>query len=211
MNCVLARKTPYYPFFQNNLVNECPNIENFLNWPVFFHATATMVPVILNNANPLPVQVLYDWENKSQRTIMCESSQTYNAYLLGNKTFITYSFFQNKSVECVTRLPFGLPHPNWMTLDKCECKGIIKDNSALSYYKNTIIAVCPMTEDRVFWTWFVQSPFNLFIPVIFFETETPPDEGTGLAFGDYYDIYQGTILLDMEELRVPTQCTKTLV
>ncbi len=190
----------------HSLVYQCPSVFSFPNWPIFFHATAMIIPVVLNDALPFPAQVLYDWQKESQRTIMCESSKTYNAYLVRNETFTAYVNFQNNSVDCISRFPFGPPHPNWMTLDKCKCKGIIKDNSALSSFTNTVIAVCPIAEDRVFWTWFVQSP--VFTPVIFFETETPPEEGTGLALVDYYDIYQGTVLLDMEEIGIPPQCVK---
>ncbi len=185
---------------------ECPNDFLFPDWPVFFHMTSTMIPVTLNNGEPLPAQVIYDWERKSQRTIMCELSQAYNANMTPDKTYIYYENLANHSIQCDSAvLSFGPPRPNWMTQDDCICKGIIKNNPSLSPYPDTFIAVCPVSEGRVFWTWFAHKDKH-FLPLLFFETETPPEEGTGLALADYHTIYQGTVMIDLEDFEVPAKC-----
>ncbi len=185
---------------------KCSKIPSLPNWPNYFHTTITMIPVVLNNASPLPTQVIYDWEIESQRTIMCEASQqdTYNAYLIHNNTYILRRSLDTMDVQCLSHLNFGPPKPNWMTWDNCQCKGTITDNPALSPWNNTVIAVCPVTTDRVFWTWFTDDVG--FAPLLFFETLTPADEGTGLALADYHAMHKGSILVDMKEFEVPPKC-----
>ena len=182
---------------------ECANI-SFPNWPEFFHMTVTMIPVVLNHATPFPTQVLYDWEIESQRTIMCEQSQTYNAYLIHNNTYVLNQNLATGAILCIARFNFGPPKPNWMTLDRCKCKGTITDNPALTPWHKTVIAVCPLSENRVFWTWFTEDVG--FTPLLFFETLTPANEGTGLALADYHTIHKGTVLIDMQEFEVPSEC-----
>ena len=192
------------------LYTKCSKIPSLPSWPNYFHMTATMTPVVLNNAYPFPTQVIYDWEIESQHTIMCEASQqqTYNAYLIHNNTYALNRNLDTMEVECLSHLNFGPPKPNWMTLDSCQCKGTITDNSALTPWNNTIIAVCPVTEDRVFWTWF--SDDVGFAPLLFFETLTPADEGTGLALADYHAMHKGSVLVDMQEFEVPLKCLRLL-
>ena len=183
----------------------CSNMTSFPSWPEFFHMTVTMTPVILNNATPLPTQVIYDWEQwESQHTIMCEALQTFDAYLIRNKTYITSRNLDTGVVQCLSHLDFGPPKPNWMTLDECKCKGIIRDDPALSPYRETIIAVCPLDERRVFWTWFTQD--TSFAPLLFFETLTPADEGTGLALADYHAMHKDGILIDTKDFEPPSKC-----
>lgn len=176
----------------------------FPNWPEFFHSTVTMIPVSIDSATPLPTQVIYDWEKESQRTIMCEGKQTYNAYMIHNSTYIMNKNLESETLECLSHFSFGPPKPNWMTGDSCICKGSIHDNLALAPWNNTVIAVCPVTDTRVFWTWFTKD--NGFSPLLFFETLTPANEGTGLALADYHTIHNGDILIDLKELEVPPKC-----
>ena len=183
---------------------ECPSTFSFPSWPEFFHLTVTMIPVVLSNASPFPTQVVYDWELEFQRTTMCETSQTYNAILIHNNTYIFNQKLDTGGVECLSHLPFGPSQPNWMTLDGCKCKGVIEDNPALTPWKKTIIAVCPVAEDRVFWTWFTEDVG--FTPLLFFETLTPADEGTGLALADYHSMHKGGVLIDIQEFDVPPEC-----
>ena len=187
------------------IIGECPHAMPLPDWPIFFHMTATFIPVVLNNADLLPGQVVYDWEIESQHTTMCESSATYNAYLIKNKTFILKKYLDTDKVKCLSNLTFGPPKPNWMTTDKCECKGILAGHRIFpATAADIFIAVCPVAEDRVFWTWFTND--DEFIPLVFFETLTPADEGTGLAFADYHSIYQGVVLTDLNNFVVPSDC-----
>ena len=130
------------------------SVDNLLlNWPQQMHIAVTMVLVLLGLENPLPTLVVYDWKRQSQRTIMCESFLVYNAYLIVNNTYITNQF-SNGTIKCLSHHKFGPQKPSWMTLDNCKCVGTVTDNSALSPSHLTTIAVCPLTEDQVFWTGF---------------------------------------------------------
>lgn len=173
-------------------------------WPDTFHSTVTMVPVSLDDATPMPTQVVYDWEEQTQRTTMCTATNTYNAYMTRNNTYLINQKLATGEFECLSHLDFGPPKPKWMALDGCECKGTIHDNFSLTPFKSTVIAVCPVTKDRVFWTWFTAE--GGFSPLLFFETLTPAAEGTGLALADYHTIHKGSILLDLKELEVPCKC-----
>ena len=184
----------------------CSSSMIFPNWPEFFHMTATMIPVVLNDMNPLPTQVIYNWEIESQRTIMCQPYQVYNAYLIRNQTYLVNEAFNSSGTQCVSRLPFGPPKPNWMAMDNCTCMGTINNNYVLTPGNFTVIATCPVEGDRVFWTWFSLDQTVAFRPVIFFETLTPASEGTGLVLADYHEFYANSVLLDMQEFVVPLQC-----
>lgn len=211
--CTDTLKQSNYPAINRgaNLVKgltytECSSISSFPSWPEFFHLTVTMIPVVLNNADPFPTQVVYDWEEEAQRTTMCAamSSQAYNAIMVHNSTYIFSQDLGTDTVQCLSHLNFGPPKPNWMTLDGCKCKGIINSNPALSPWEKTTIAVCPLAENRVFWTWFTEDVG--FSPLLFFETLSPADEGTGLALADYHTMHKGSLLIDMQDLQVPSKC-----
>ena len=85
--------------------------------------------------------------------------------------------------------------------------GTIKNNSMLSPWPSTVIAVCPLENRRVFWTWFgIETNSYNYTPVIFLETLAPPHEGTNLAFADYHDFYPGKMLVNVLNFIVPKQC-----
>ena len=205
-------ETPQKSYYSETLLNKqpltgftysgCPS--TFPSWPDNFISTVTMVPVSLNNATPFPTLVVYNWETESQRTTMCEQTQVYNAYLTHSNTYILYQDLETKKLNCLSHFSFGPPKPNWMTLDKCVCKGTIEENPSLTPWKKTVIASCPVTDTRVFWTWFTNDIG--FSPLLFFETLTPADEGTGLALADYHAIHKEKIFMDMKELEVPQEC-----
>ena len=126
----------------------------------------------------------------------------YNAYLIVNNTYITNQF-SNGTIKRLSNLKFGPQKPNWMTPDYCKCVGTVTDNSALSPWHLTTIAVCLLIEDRVFWTMFSNDTGFLFA-----KTLTPPTEGTaGLSLADYHRMYSNDILIDQLDFNVPSQCT----
>ena len=91
------------------------------------------------------------------------------------KNLILKKYLDTDKVECLSNLTFGPPKPNWMTTDKCVCKGILAGHCIFpATAADIFIAVYPVTEDRVFWTWFTNE--GEFIPLVFFETLTPADE-----------------------------------
>ena len=83
--------------------------------------------------------------------------------------------------------------------------GTITDNFNLSPRHSTIIATCPLVNDRVSWAWL--SNDNGASKLLFPETLTPPDEDVGLLLADYDNIYSGDILIDLAEFKVSSECT----
>lgn len=190
-------------YVEGFLYGKCSGTTQLRNWPNQFYLTATMIPV--NDYDPMPTSVIYDWTRYSQHTMMYSTSNTAitSAYLISNSTYIVQSDTDKKVVKCISHMKFGPPHPNWMFLDKCKCMGVIDNNAALSPWPSTIIAVCPLEDSRVFWTWFSVS--TDYYPVIFFETLSPPGEGTSLAFAEYHEFYSH-LLVDLQDFEVPSKC-----
>ena len=194
--------------FVRGFSTDCSGVTTLPSWPQRLHMTVTMLPVLQDFRKPLPTSVVYDWQRRSQRTVMCETNtnMTYNAYMVVNKTYIVEEAKQNSTVKCISDLDFGPVRPNWMTLDNCKCMGTIKNNLALSPWNFTVIATCPLIGDRVFWTWFTND--TGFAPLLFAETLTPPNEGTGLSLADYHKFYSEDVLIDLLDFSVPKKCSQ---
>ena len=183
--------------------HNCSNT-NQPKWPEIFYLTATMFPT--NNYEPLPAQVLYYWKQYSQKTSMYLQSSKYNAYLIKNNSFITTEF-ANRTVECINHLHFGPPRPNWMIQD-CQCMGTLTHGSFFTLWPTTTIAVCALEDNRVFWTWYGSTDTSDYLPVLFFETLAPIQEGTSLSFADYHNYYPVNMLIDLNDFLVPDKCKK---
>jgi hypothetical protein len=184
--------------------HSCKDISYFpASWPNQFYMTATFLPV--NKYNPLPTQVIYDWNARSQLTRMLMSPNLYEAHLIGNHTAILVRH-PSGQVDCVGHLDFGMPNPQWMKTDMCKCVGSVASNYQLSSFNSTIIAICPLMNSRVFWTWYSASSEKDFRPILFFETSAPLGEGTDLAFGDYHSFYPDFLLIDQLGFSTPTVC-----
>ena len=212
--CTNKRNSPLPTFYPNytlpllplNFVtgfsySGCEGKSKLQYWPEQFYLTVTMLPV--NDYNPMPTSVIYDWTQQSQHTIMYAINSTTSAYLIHNNTYIMERSSFNKKVTCLSQQKFGPPRPDWMFLDKCKCMGTISNNKLLSPWPTTAIAVCPLEDGRVFWTWFAISEYY---PVIFFETLSPPQEGTSLAYADYHQFYPNNMLVDVQDFVPPHQC-----
>ena len=176
--------------------------DKFPSWPDTFYTTVTMLPV--NNYEPMPTEVIYYWKQRSQRTAMSTEKYNYDAYLIHNNTYAVIDY-RNDTIKCIEHSKFGPPVPNWMTTDNCKCMGTISNNFLLSPWQSTTIAVCPLMDDRVFWVWF-QYTANEYQPILFFETLSPPQEGTSLSFADYHYFFAGDLLIDLSNFEVPKQC-----
>ena len=188
----------------SGFTHSCSKVKGFpAAWPSQFYMTATFLPV--NKYNPLPSQILYNWDQRLQMTRMLMSPNVYKALLIGSHTYI-FSREPNGSVECIKHLDFGMPNPFWMKTDMCQCMGSITSNKWLSSFNDTVIAVCPLTDNRVFWTWYSFPDEENFRPLVFFETAAPLGEGTDLAFGDYHDFYPSYLLIDQRSFQIPPKC-----
>lgn len=179
---------------------KCQSEKSLRKWPTNFYLTATMIPV--GNNEPLPAQVIYDWNLESQNTMIFSASSTTTAYLIKNETFIINQSTDKEKESC-SHLDFGPPNPRWMFQDNCTCMGVVT-NAMLSPWPLTVIAVCPFQDDRVFWTWF-GSEKGSYNPVIFLETLSPPHEGTNLAFADYHAFYSNLVLIDTLQFKSPQE------
>ena len=192
------------PLLKGFSYTRCSEMKHLPSWPQDFYMTVTMLPVLPGLENPLPTSVVYDWQRQSQRTIMCKHSQSYNAYLIVNNTYILNRELGNGTIQCLSDLKFGPVSPNWMAKDNCKCMGTVTDNLDLSPWHFTAMVTCPLIGDRVFWAWFTNN--TGYTPLLFVETLTPPEEGTGLALADYHNFYSKDILIDLHEFSVPSQC-----
>lgn len=130
------------------------------------------------------------------------SDDAINMYLINTTTYIIQQS-PNGNYRCISHLKFGPPYPNWMFRDHCKCMGTVSNNFALSPRPHTSIAVCSLEGNRVFWTWFSGDSYY---PVLFFETLSPPGEGTSLAFAEYHKFYSSNMLIDLQNFEVPEKC-----
>lgn len=153
------------------------------SWQPQMALTSFMTPVNVN-FSPFPTEVLYKWSLQSQRTRMYwppGSGTNYDdALLIGNQGYDVVTASNGPQV-CTADLP-GTPVPNWPTMSPCSCAAVIGKGSPLAPLGDTMIMQCPMILPRVFWTWYTLAGQ----PVVFMETKSPADEGTGLALADYY-------------------------
>jgi hypothetical protein len=155
-------------------------------WPETLGMTSIMTPVRFDYS-PFSTQVYYRWATQSQRATMLSSVSPRrlgeDALLLGQQGYdmLPNPTDPNAPPSCSADLP-GPPRPNWPTVSPCTCAGVIKGKTPLSPYGTTQIMTCPMTDRSMFWTWYTLESR----PVVFMETSSPADEGTGLALADYY-------------------------
>lgn len=180
----------------------CKLLKSLPQWPQHFYLTATMIPV--DDKDPFPTQVLYDWSRRSQHTRMHTGNTVYESYLINHDTYILTRSTDGK-INCTGHLKFGPPQPNWMNDDNCKCMGRIHDNPDFSPWRNTTIVVCPLVGTRVFWAWF-SNDHNAYTPVMFYETDSPLQEGTNLALADYHFFHSDQLLTDLKQFQVPPEC-----
>ncbi len=174
-------------------------------WPQQLGMTTFMTPVNFEY-DPFPTEVLYQWSVQSQRTRMFQppSSQNFSedALLIQGTG---YDIYRQRSGgdTCSADLP-GVPVPNWPSTDQCSCMGVLENNPQLSPNETAMILNCSMVPPRVFWTWYTPQGR----PIVFMETNSPADEGTGLALADYYSWQPGTSI-PPGTFNVPSNCSST--
>jgi hypothetical protein len=170
-------------------------------WPEQFGLTTFMTAVRFD-LDPFPTEVLYQWQTESQRTRMCQPASSpdtaWDALLLGEKGYIVQR--NPKGDQCAQDLP-GIPKPDWMRAVKCSCRGVIKDHPTLSPKETTLLINCPLIPPRVFWTWYTTEGR----PVVFMETSSKADVGTGLSLADYYS-WQPRAKIPDGVFKLPDSC-----
>lgn len=173
-------------------------------WPQQMEMTTFMTPV--NFAyNPFPTQAYYQFSVPGLRTRMywppASGEFAEDALLLGPNGYIVDRMLDG-TINCAVNVVPGTPKPTWPTIDQCTCGAIITNNPVLSPNETTQIMTCTMIAPRVFWTWYTTSGR----PVTFMETESPADEGTGLALADYYAWNPGAAI-PPGTFDLPSECT----
>jgi hypothetical protein len=164
----------------------CPDVPLPI-WPDILGMTIFMSP-INRHFSPLPTEVLYDWELKSQRTRMhgLPNALTEDALLLGSKGY-DIERKRDGQLRCSASQP-GTVRSNWTQTAPCNCEAVINGKTSLTPYGTTRIMVCPMTTPRVLWSWYTLDGR----PMVFMETSAAGDEKVGLlTLADYYDWVPG--------------------
>ncbi len=159
------------------------------NWPKTAAMTAFMTPPHFD-LSPFPTEILYDWNQRSQRTRMFSPSGAYpeteDSLLMNGEGFSLLRSGRG-GLSCKGALP-GTIRPNWPETGGCSCEAIIKGASALTQSEPATIMVCPMTHPRVVWSWFTLEGR----PTVFMETSAPGDDPAEvLALVDYYSWIPG--------------------
>jgi hypothetical protein len=174
-------------------------------WPSTADLGGTTMMTPVNFAHdPFPTEILYRWLVRSQRTRLYYSKTnkqfSQDALLIGG-TGYGINRFRDGIEQCALNVIPGTPRPDWPVKGNCVCRGVIDNNPVLSPGKTTQLLTCDMQPPSVFWTWYTSDSH----PVVFYQTQSPPDVGTGLALADYYD-WQPGHPIPPGTFDVPWQC-----
>ena len=154
------------------------------HWPQALAMTMFLTPLDFGT-DPVPAEVLYNWQLRSQRTRMFWGAQSptadEDALMLAQHGY-SVSRQRSGEVQCIPALP-GTPRPNWLAEAPCTCEGMIGAGSPLTPYGAAEILRCPATPPRLFWTWHTLEGR----PMMFMVTPSKGDEPTALiTLADYY-------------------------
>lgn len=175
------------------------------HWPDGFGLATLMTPIDIHH-DPLPTEVLYRWDLKSQRTRMSMPPQApdrlEDALLIGPMGYgVTHR--RKGAPRCGGPLP-GAVRPDWTTAGSCSCEAVINGTTPITPYGATEILRCPMTAPRVLWTWYTLTGR----PIVFMETSAGSERGALLTLADYYAWMPGHQAADAAFAK-PAQCTPT--
>ncbi|MEX2128220.1 MAG: hypothetical protein WD871_08255 [Xanthobacteraceae bacterium] len=175
-----------------------------VQWPEQFVMTAIITPIRFNEVGPFPSILFYDWtgaEAQVARLFLPRERPPVLALLPVLQKGIGYHVQQTPSggIACTPKYP-GMVRPNWMGANKCQCRGVLDGNSALSPNEATQILACqiPEQQGRVMWNWYTA----LGRPVLFAEAGA---QGDGLMLADYFHWLPGQ-KVPASEFNLPAQC-----
>jgi len=160
----------------------CPGVRP--HWPEAVGMTMFLTPLDFST-NPVPAEVLYNWQLRAQRTRMFWGAEaptaSEDALMLAQHGY-SVSRLRSGDVSCIPALP-GTPRPDWLQAAPCICEGMIGAGSPLAPYGAAEILHCPATPPRLFWTWHTLEGR----PMMFMVTPSKGDEPTALiTLADYY-------------------------
>jgi hypothetical protein len=175
-----------------------------VQWPEQFVMTAIISPIRFNEVGPFPGILFYDWtgaEAQVARLFLPRERPPVLALLPLLQKGIGYHVQQTRSGEiaCSPRYP-GMVRPNWMTANKCQCRGVLDGKSALGPSETTQILSCPIPGQggRVMWNWYTAQGR----PLLFAEAGA---KGDGLMLADYGAWLPGQ-KIPAAEFSLPPQC-----
>ena len=172
-------------------------------WPARFEMTAMMISTNFQNG-PYLAEVFYDWQGAHAMLTRLHNPQTpsskatLDGLLTGD---VGYHVTRDESgaAACERAYP-GLIRPDWMTSDRCQCRGVIKNNPALDRKETIEIYSCPVKPSGVFWSWYN----TVGRPITFRSTAVIP---AGLTLADYYR-WTSKSGFPTEILDLPSTCNK---
>jgi hypothetical protein len=173
-------------------------------WPEQFIMTAIITPVRFDEVGPFPTVLFYDWtgaEAQVARLFLPRARPPVLALLPVLQKGIGYHVQQTPSgsIACTPRYP-GMVRPDWMTANKCECRGVLDGAPALGVDEPVQILSCaiPGREGRVMWNWYTAKGR----PMLFAEAGAQSD---GLMLADYFHWLPGQ-KAPASEFSLPPQC-----
>lgn len=161
-----------------------------VRWPDKFVTTAMVTPIAINQL-AYSTLIYYDWSDSGTQLVM-----PFHGYppeltgLIWLKNHVGYRYrhwSKTSAGKCEAAFP-GIVRPDWMTVDSCQCRGVISGNAAFSPLGVSQILSCPikMQGRRVMWNWYTADGR----PIMFTEA-APEDSGGGVMLADYQDWIPG--------------------
>jgi hypothetical protein len=154
--------------------------------------------------DPLPSVTFYDWTGpQAQAAIMYQTrvKPPVTRLVTVLQKGVGYDVKRNAfgDMQCRPIYP-GIVRPDWMKAARCQCRGVIENNAALSPNEVTQILSCPISwqAPRVMWAWYTTKGH----PVVFVEAAST---GPGLTLADYYQWMPGQ-KLPAESFGLPKAC-----
>lgn len=160
-----------------------------VHWPEQFVTTAIITPANFDQG-PYPSLIYYDWSQaETQLVLPFHGNPPVLQGIISLKKRVGYRIMLppiGGAGICEPVLP-GMIRPDWGTVARCECKGVIDRNSALSPLGETEILSCPLNpqEQRVSWHWYTSKKR----PIMFMEAA--PQAAGGFMLADYVDWLPG--------------------
>jgi hypothetical protein len=137
-----------------------------------------------SNMDPMPMEVMYDWNVPGQRSRVFPNQGNIAAhdYLLLRSGGYNVSHRADGAAMCEPGLP-GTIRPDWSQRAPCKCSAQIDGGTPLTPDEPIKILSCPLNAPRIAWAWYTRSGR----PVIFMVTSTSGDQGSGsFAVLDYH-------------------------
>ena len=175
-----------------------------LQWPERLAITGVLTPFDATE-NPVPAEVLYDWDVPGQRTRIFLPPGTgimaQDALLLGKGGY-TVGYRRHAAPSCTPGLP-GAIRPDWATRAPCSCEALIDTGTPLTPEEPVRVLSCPLALPRIAWALYGRSGR----PSMFMVTSVREDAGNrDFAVLDYFR-WSPHSQVPRSAFNKPMQCT----